>query len=70
MSKRPVLQGEEKSISLEFVKNGLAKRLVKAQENGKREAKGKGTNNTSATPKAEEKQEFVGNATNAADMDF
>ena len=70
LSKRPILQGEEKSISLEFVKKGLAKRLVKAQENGKREAKGKGTNNTSTAPKAEEKQEFVGKASNMADMDF
>lgn len=66
LSKKPIHQGESDCITLAAVKTGLAKRLTKAQENGKRAANG--TNNapskTTSAPKAETKKDF------AEDMDF
>ena len=62
-SKNPIHQGEEGSITNAFVKEGLAKRLTKMKENGKKAASGKGSKGTTAS-KADTKKEF------AEDMDF
>lgn len=40
LSKKPILPGEADSITKNFVKEGLAKREIKARENGKRAANG------------------------------
>ena len=64
LSRKPIKQGEEGCISLEFVQNGMVKRETKMIENGKRMKEKDSEEKKPATSAPEEPKNF------ASDIDF